>query len=900
MWTRGSAGLMVGVLLAWAAPAPGQPAVPAKVAETAIPARPVAEEAPAHVWDLPPEAMQVLNLTGLQLRVLGQVFHQYAYETPPPPAPDATFGVRVRPTVPGGLYRMGTGGDLPARLVVTVRSTGTPSAIGLRYVAQDFYGRNVASGTVPPVYPDTFGVATADLVLKGLSTFGYYHVLVTAAREGQSVMGACGMAIVQPLPEGPDPRSPFGLATPPGKMADDVPAICRRLGVRHLAFDWTGDAAAVDAAVKGGLVPAAIVPFEIPQHRPAPDVFSSAMSDVIARHVEAVPDWQIGRRPVFGPEELAASVVSYREVISGLTEAVRRRETPARLWVAATPAVLADLLTEGPVLAGAHGVSLYVDAAAGEANLRSGAYQRSLDYGIQVARRLGIDRAVVGGTGDDPAAHSPQRQAWKLVTRHAVSLAAGAERVYLSWGRGLPTPVSSAAAYAWMTHLLDGATYEGDAWDTVPLIAAHVFSGPARRVAVVWSWVGADPQAPDRGLLVFDDGFGLEALDVAGQPAGIWKGKQLIVPFGEAPVYLVSGELGVGHMRERLRKARILGVLPATVRVESIIRGGIPGKVNVTLWVQSHRPYKQEGVAGLLLPEGWRAGQSKRTFPLEPGQVREITFECDVSEEAGRGPYPIEAVASFDQEYVRCKQNVWPAQAVERTIEVGHGFSDWEGIDPVVVETDGGDVWAEVRTAWDKEFFYFSAAVRRKRGTFKASTHAYQGDAVQLAWGLSRRADDDFGHPTKDWALPAGAFRDTDHLMALTFGRDGAGVVRLRAPRVALRTHWPGNQDAWYGPVEGAVADIARDQAIGYTLFEAAIPMKELAPLKGERGRVFRFGFRIGNGDDRPLEWSRAAGVPDYLANPCSFFPASLTGGLPCQTWWAMVGEKPGGLQPLE
>ena len=891
MWRRCAAGLLVGVLLARAAPASGEEAVPAKPAQAAIPAQPVAEKGAGQVWDLPPEVMQVLNLTGLQLRLLGQVFHQYAYETPPPPKADAAFGVKVDASVPGGLYRMGSGGDLPVRLVVSVRSTGTPSAVSLRYLAQDFYGRKVASGTLPPVYPDKFGMAAADLILKELSAFGYYHVLVTATREGRSVTGWCGVAVVHPLPEGPDPKSPFGLVAPPGKMSADVPPVCRRLGVGHLAFDWTGDEAAARAAVKAGLVPSAIVGLEIPQRSPAADDFSSTMSDAIARRVETVADWQIGRRPVFGPGALAEAAASYRQAISGLIQAVRRRETPARLWVAASPDALAGVLTEGPVLAGADGVSLYVDAGAREANLRSGAYRRSLDYGIQVARRLGIERTVVG-TGDDPSVHLPQRQAWKLVTRHVVSLAAGAERVYVSWGRGLPTPVSSAAAYAWMTHLLDGAIYEGDAWAGVPLIEAHLFSGPERRAAVVWSWVGTDPQAPDRGLLVFDDGLGLEALDVAGQPVAIWKGRQLIVPFGEAPVYLVSGELSVGRMRERLRKARILGVGPATVRIESIVRGGIPGKANVTLWIQSHRPHKQEAVAGLLLPEGWRARQGKRRFQLEAGQAREVTFECDVAADAGRGPYAIEAVVSLDEQYVRCSQNVWAAQTVERTIKVGYGLADWEGIEPVVLEDAGGDVWAEVRTAWDKEFFYFSAAVRRKRATFKAGTHAFGGDAVQLAWGLSRRADDDFGHKTKDWALPAGAFRDTDHLMALTFGRDGAAVVRLRAPRVALRTHWPGNQDGWYGPVEGAVADIARDQAIGYTLFEAAIPMKELAPLKGARGRIFRFGFRIGNGDGRPLEWSRTAGVPDYLANPCSFLPASLADGLPCQTWWGMTGEK--------
>ena len=891
MRTRWAAGLLVAALGVQGAA--GAPAVPARPVETATPAQPVAGEAPGHIWDLPPDAMQVLDLSGLQLRVLGQVFHQYVYETPVAKA-DATLGVTVGPTVPGGLYRMGAGGDLPARLAVTVRSTGSPSAIGLRYVAQDFYGRKVASGTLPPVYPDASGRAVADLVVKELSAFGYYHVLVTATRQGRSVTGSCGVAVVEPLPEGLDLKSPFGMAAPPGKMPDDVPAICRRLGVRHLAFDWTGDEEAIDAVIEAGLVPTAVVPFDIPQNVPEPEELFAMAGDLVARRAETVPDWQFGRRPVFGPDDVAESVASYRQVISGLTETVRRRETPGRLWVAATPGALAGVLTEGPVLAGADGVSLYVDAAGGEATLRSGAYRRSLDFGIQVARRLGVERAIVGGTGDDPSAASPQQQAWKLVTRHAVSLAAGAERVYVSWGRGLPTPVSSAAAYAWMTHLLDGAVYEGAAWDDVPLIEAHLFSGPGRRVAVVWSWVGADPERPDRGLLVFDDGLGLEAVDVAGQPTGIWKGRRFIVPFGEAPVYLVSGELDVNRMRERLRKVKILGVLPATARFESIIRGRIPGKVNVTLWLQSHRPYKQEAVAGLLLPEGWRARQGKHKFPLEPGQTREVTFECDVPQEAGRGPYTIEAVVSLDEQYVRCKQNVWPAQVVRRTIEVGHGFADWEGIDPVVVEDAGGDVWAEVRTAWDKAFFYFAAAVRRKRSTFIASTHAYQGDAIQLAWGLSRRADDDFGHKTTGLSLPAGAFRDTDHLMALTFGRDGAGVVRLRSPRVVLRTHWPGNQDAWYGPVEGAVADIARDQAIGYTLYEAAIPLKELAPLKGEPGRIFRFGFRIGNGQGRPLEWSQEAGVPDYLANPCSFLPTSMADGLPCQTWWGMVGERPG------
>lgn len=892
MRTRCAAWILTGVLLAWAGAASGASDVPP------APATPVTVGTPHENEDALPDPMQALNLTDLQRRVLMQPFHCYAFETPAPAPEGAPLAVKVESAAPGGLYRLGPAGDLPVRLAVTVRSVRRAAAVKLRYLAQNFYGSKVAEGTLPPVLPDGAGEARADLVLKELDAFGYYHVLVTATSDEGSVTAFCGIAVVQPFEEGPDPKSPFGLAAPPGKLAATVPEVCRRLGVRRLALDWTGDPAAFDAPRRAGLVVVPIARFDIPQTNPEPTAVTGTLSEVIQRSAEAAPDWQIGRRPEFGAVPGAEAIGSYRGMIGGLITAVRQNSVPARLWVGASPDVLADVLSEGPILAGADGVSLYVDAGAAAPNLRSGAYRRSIDYGAQLARRMGVKRAVVGATGDDPAAHAPQRQAWKLVTRHALALAAGAESVYVSWDRGLPSPPWSAAAYAWMTHLLDGASYQGPAWDDVPLIEAHLFSGPERRVAVVWSWAGANPDEPDQGVLVFDDGLGLEARDVVGQPVGIWKGKRLIVPLGEAPVYLVSGELKANEIRDRLRKATMVGVVPATVHIESIIRGDVPGRASITLWIQSHRPYKQNGIAGLLLPEGWRARQAKQGFPLEAGQAREVTFECDAPAETGAGPYTIEAVISLNEQYARRKQSVWPAQAPERTIEVGYGLKDWQGIAPVVLETRAGDVWAEVRTAWDKEFFYFSAAVRRPRATFRGGRFDFDGDAIQLAWGLAKRADDDFGRPSRDGALPGGAFRDTDHLMALTFTKDGPQVIRLRGPRVALRTHLSGNQDPWYGPVPGAVADIARDEAIGYTLYEAAIPMKELVPLKGERGRTFRFGFRVGNGDDRPLEWSRVAGVPDFLANPASFLPASAADLLPCQTWWGMVGPKPGAPEP--
>jgi hypothetical protein len=856
------------------------------------PAKPVREEGPAGMGQPMIEAMERLGLTDLQRRILAQVFHQYTYEMPPPPTADAPLAVEVEPTVPGGVYRMGPGGDLPVRLRIRVRTAGGPSAVRLRYLVQDFYGRKVAGADVSQVFPDPAGGATSDLAIEEATVAGYYHVLVTATGGGQTVSSACGVAVVQAPPEGPDEASAFGLLAPPGPVPADVPAIAHRLGARHLAMDWQGTKEALEAVRSAGLVPAPVVPIRIPQRQPAPEVFAATTAEAVAPLAEAVPAWHLGRRPTLDRDALAESVASYRQTVSGLLQAVRRGESPAGLWVGTTPAVLASVLTEGPVLAGADGVVLYADAGAGATSLRSGAYQRSVDYGVRMAKRMGVEHAAVVTAAEEPGARSPQQRAWKLVTRQVTALAAGAERVFLGWGRGLPEPQSSAAVYAWMAYLLGDAAYEGDAWDDVPLLHAHVFSTPQQRAAVVWSWVGGEDGPCDRGVLVFEDGLGLQAMDVVGHPVGIWKGRRFIVPFSEAPVYVVSVDLSAGQLRERLRKADILGIAPGTVRVENIIRGQVPGKTRITLWVQSHRPWKLSGQAGLLLPDGWEARDDKRGFDLEPGHAGEVSFECEAPEGAGRGPYPVEAVVSLNEEFVRHKQEVWRAQAPKRTIEVGFGLSDWDGIDPVILNGPDGKVWAEVRTAWDETFFYVAVSMRRERGTFQRGPFAFEGDAVQLAWGAAEaRADDDFGHPSRGWSVPAGAFRDTDHLMALTFSPDGAQVVRLRQPGAILRSHMPGNLDPWYGPVEGAVADIARDQAIGHTLYEAAIPWEALAPLAKGKDRIFRFGLRIGNGSAAPLVWAREAGLPEFLANPCSFLPLSEP-SLPCQTWWGMVGER--------
>ena len=351
--------------------------------------------------------------------------------------------------------------------------------------------------------------------------------------------------MVYPPADEVDAKSPFGFTAPAGNLPEDLAAICRRLGAVHLAAE-TQESPGIGVLLTTIVPPGTTAGFD----RLAEDMLGVPL---LSRLKESFGPWRLGGPPALSPETrgdaLAKAVQDYRLWL--MSEVRSMRNFGVHPTVAATPESLADILSEGPVLDGAGAVSLVLEASAQAQNLRSGAYARSLAYAREAARKMGVTHVTVGQTGEDPAAWSPQQQAWKLVTRHVLSLAGGAERVSLSYGSGLPVP--SAAAYAWMTHTLGGLEYKESIWQGVPLLEAHLFGGPDRSAAVVWSWIGDDPARPDHGALVFDNGTRLQAHDCVGSTVGIWKGERLIVPLGEAPIYITSSELGSNELRDRIR-----------------------------------------------------------------------------------------------------------------------------------------------------------------------------------------------------------------------------------------------------------------------------------------------------------------------------------------------------------
>jgi hypothetical protein len=90
-------------------------------------------------------------------------------------------------------------------------------------------------------------------------------------------------------------------------------------------------------------------------------------------------------------------------------------------------------------------------------------------------------------------------------------------------------------------------------------------------------------------------------------------------------------------------------------------------------------------------------------------------------------------------------------------------------------------------------------------------------------------------------------------------------------------------------PVPGGKVKITRDESQKLTIYEIAIPRRELALFDPQAGRC-RFGFILYNCEQAAggsMNWSDAAGVFDYWRSSGSYPPTWIQ-ALPCQTFFGI------------
>jgi hypothetical protein len=581
-------------------------------------------------------------------------------------------------------------------------------------------------------------------------------------------------------------------------------------------------------------------------------------------------------------------------------------------------------------------------------NLRASGFARSVDRRVQLVKRFGGGRPLTIEVGEMTGSLEDRRAAANLVAQHVVAALAGVYRVEMRQGTMGAEQLREAAAYATMISMLDGRAPVWDVFPSAPNLWGAVFASPAivdpemriprkdaistrwkttsdpkdeTRVAVLWTYTGTSARDVDKGTLIIEDGEGIDALDLFGNPIGERRKTRLSVPLGESPVYLTA-RLPIQAFAERVASARLENLTPIALQILPLTEP--PDRAQqVVVRVQNQLNRPIGGTLALNLPIGWSVQPPKSPFALEMGEVKDIAFELAGAVANRDNVYPISVTAEVEKKKYERAQLVQVAAAVYGAAQVDGDLSDWADAYPLSLDSapqtyseayarslmnpkgkrfesspSRRQISARLYTKWDEQFFYVAAEVAEPELAQAATADPrtgnkdfWNGDALQLAFSLNDRARDDNRAAADAWRWK-GVFRDSEFGFVLMQAKDGPAVVRLFAPGTPFRVHSAAEPAAGYGIVKGARIVVRRNDAESKTYYEAAIPLSEIQGLRPQDGLRVRLSFVLHNNEgirSGRLQWSEVAGVWDDLNNVGSFLPTDEP-FLPCQTAWGFVG----------
>jgi hypothetical protein len=465
------------------------------------------------------------------------------------------------------------------------------------------------------------------------------------------------------------------------------------------------------------------------------------------------------------------------------------------------------------------------------------------------------------------------------------------------------------------------------------------------KVAVIWGLTGPDANYLDTaGELVIQDPTDLHAFDLAGQEIHA-TGAQLVLPLSPAPVYITAERLSVLELRDRIQLGVIRRVTPINCYAFSLAK---PAAQKQSLIVRVQNQINRD-LAGTLVLEAPAIDEaSAGRFEVRAGALAEIEIPWPGVPVTPDNRYPITLTAHLDNDYpevagsfapVSRKQVISVATFQKRTIPLTGNLSDWDGLVSVKLDSDwftqpadqtaallnptvkpggthaGADhVTANVFTAYDDDNVYIGAAVNQAdfhcaagepivRTVGKSSvTLPYRqsvpneldfptengDDLLQFSFGFRDRVPGIGRQMDDPWAWK-GDFYDTDYSFVAHTSTEGDKLIRIWGPDTGRRNGYQTEPVPGIGPVEGTKVKITRDEANKLTLYEIAIPRRQLALFAPASGRC-RFGFILHTSEKvcgGALPWSDVAGVFDYWQSNGSF-PPTWKFHLACQSFFGV------------
>jgi hypothetical protein len=464
------------------------------------------------------------------------------------------------------------------------------------------------------------------------------------------------------------------------------------------------------------------------------------------------------------------------------------------------------------------------------------------------------------------------------------------------------------------------------------------------KVAVIWALTGQSARWLDtQGELVIANASDLRAYNMVGQEIPPSQ-DQLILPLSPSPVYITSDRLSVLELRDRIQSGLIRRLTPINFYALSL---QAPASEKQALTVQLENQINRPLKGTLILRVAGIATAATVPFDVNAGELTEVRLPWPGHPLRPDNRYPIRLTARIDNSGASPGESFPPfsrdlslavSRFEKRTINLTGAFSDWNGFTPVTVdsdwiepagssgssllnpnekpnpaETESKRITGQVFTAYDDDFVYLGAAVHEAHfqctagQLFTASVGNQNtaltypvgepdglryvtecGNVFQFSFGFRDRVPG-IGRQLDDpWAWK-GAFYDADYSFVAHTSTQGDQLIRIWGPDTSRRNGYQTESVPGIGPVPGGTVKITRDESNQRTLYEIAIPRRQLM-LFDPASEQCRFGFILYNGDQiggGALAWSDAAGVFDYWQSPGSF-PPTWRDRVACQTFFGI------------
>jgi hypothetical protein len=462
------------------------------------------------------------------------------------------------------------------------------------------------------------------------------------------------------------------------------------------------------------------------------------------------------------------------------------------------------------------------------------------------------------------------------------------------------------------------------------------------KVAVLWALTGQSENSLDtHGELVIRNASGLKAYNLMGQAIRPSHG-QLVLPLSPSPIYVTSKRLGALALRDRIQSGVIRHLTPLNFYAFSLPdSASTKQKLSVRIQNQINRPLR-----GTMTLHVYGAKQDPSVpFDIGAGRLKEVRLKWPTTPIRADNRYPIRLTARVSDRATKLGER-WPpfskyqaiavARFENRTVHFTGALSDWENLVPVAVDSDWftrtdeaaerlqnpnaqpnienpKQIAAQVYTAYDDDFVYIGAAVHEDQFQCSAG-HPYIaasgnpapvlpyqegvpaglhfitecGSVFQFSFGFRERVPGIGRQMDDPWAWK-GDFYDTDYSFVAHTSAQGDRLVRIWGPDGSRKNGYQTEEVPGIGPVPAANLKISRDENHKLTLYEIAIPRRQLKLFDPAEKRC-RFGFLVFNRhalSGGALSWSDAAGVFDYWRSAGSF-PPTWKSHVACQTFFGI------------